>query len=90
MKKTVTREITINECDFCSEEMKNFNRCALCKKEMCLKHTTFSIEIFCYEGRGRLAGFGSHICNDCSDNPIQQGTTLKFLFNQMITNKKHG
>ncbi len=87
MKKTITREITINECDFCSEEMDSFNRCAICKKEMCLnKHAAFSLEVFCYEGGARLAGPGSHICNDCANEPIH-GTTLSVLLNRMVTGK---
>ena len=88
MKKTVNRDIKVNVCDYCGDETEHLDRCAICKREMCLKdggaaHIAFSVELYKYGTGQRLKGYGSHVCLDCAEKKFD-GTIIEF-FNAMMT-----
>ncbi len=71
MIRVEKRNVEVKYCDFCGEEAEHIDKCAICKREMCLKHggathSAFNIEVYSYSDEQRLAGYGSNICNDCA------------------------
>jgi len=88
MRKTEKRDVEIKYCDFCGEETEHFDKCAVCKREMCNKdggaaHSAFSIKVYRYSDRYHLEGYGSKICKNCADK--KPDGTIRNLINGMMS-----
>ena len=87
MKKIEKRDVEVKYCDLCGEETDHLDRCAICKREICVKngvaaHFAFGVEVYRYGDGQRLAGYGSNICNDCAGKKFDG--TIRDLIDGMI------
>ena len=87
MKKIEKRGVEVKYCDFCEKEANHLDRCAVCKKEMCIKdggkfHKAYSMEIYRYKDGQRLVGYGNNICEDCAGETFN-GTVQEFFDGMM-------
>ena len=61
------REIEVSYCEICNAEAPCLEKCAFCKRGLCLKdggkeHFAYSLELFRYADSDRRH---VHICHDC-------------------------
>ena len=88
MKRTESRQVEVKYCDFCGEETKFLDRCAVCKQEMCNKdggtaHVAYGVtELYRYKDRARLAGYGTRVCKECVEKRFDG--TIQEVFDRMI------
>ncbi|MCK5022115.1 MAG: hypothetical protein KAR54_02615 [Candidatus Pacebacteria bacterium] len=85
MKKVEKREVEVEYCDFCKDEVSHLRRCSICGREMCCKdggktHSAFSLEIYRYKDGEKDES--SNICKECSAKKF--GGTLEELFDGML------
>ena len=90
MRKTEKRDVEVKLCDYCRDETEHLDRCAVCKREMCLKdggvaHSAFSVELYKYGTGQRLKGYGSLVCRDCAEKKFDG--TIGELLDGMMTEK---
>jgi hypothetical protein len=72
MERREQREVVVKYCDLCAKEAQHFNKCAICKKEMCnedggKKHAAYHIELFRYSDGQRLI---AHVCGICAERHV--------------------
>jgi hypothetical protein len=84
MQRMENRAVAVQYCDFCEKEMQYFNKCAICKKEMCnedggTKHAAYHVELYRYSDGERL---NAHVCKGCSVTVFK--FAIQALFNDMI------
>ena len=83
MKKTEKRDVEIKYCDFCEKETGHLEKCAVCKREMCIKdggkfHAAYSVKIYRYKDGKNSTEFGNKVCKDCAGEEFN-GTIQEFL-----------
>jgi len=83
------RDVEVIRCDFCGEETKNTEKCAICGKEGCSKngegaHFAFAIdEVYRYKDGQRSSVI--KICVECAEkNSALIGEKIKNIFNALM------
>ena len=69
MIKTVKKDVPVNICDFCNDEVSALMKCVICKRDMCNagmgKHTSHTLEVHSYKFGSSIPS--AHICKECAE-----------------------
>ena len=67
--KIEKRDVPVKTCDFCHEEVRNLDKCVICKRDMCNagvgKHSSHSLEVYSYKSQNKICS--AYVCTDCAE-----------------------
>jgi hypothetical protein len=63
------RDVNVNICDLCHQEVGSLSKCVICKRDMCnagtSKHTSHTLDVYSFKLENNICS--AHVCNECAE-----------------------